>query len=269
MTRYVIDTEFMEREQGIELLSIGIVADDGSAHSTVTYYAENAEADHSHANDWVKENVLPHLVGGDARLPRAQIAAEILEFVTDTSDDDPPTFWAYFGDYDWVVFCQLFGRMVDLPSGWPMMCMDIKQRAVDLGNPRLPEQESTEHHALADACWGLEALNYLDTLLDDTILASGRDDGAGLIRAERLRQISAEGWTAEHDDEHSAGELTKAGLCYIVHGLHRREPDELPNPNWWPWGSAWWKPSPDPVRNLVKGGALVAAEVDRLKRAGG
>jgi hypothetical protein len=34
----------------------------------------------------------------------------------------------------------------------------------------------------------------------------------------------------------------------------------------WPWDAEWWKPSPDSVRNLVKAGALIAAEIDRLQR---
>jgi hypothetical protein len=53
-----------------------------------------------------------------------------------------------YADYDWVVLCQLFGAMVDLPKGWPMYCRDIKQWADELGNPQLPEQGKGEHHAL-------------------------------------------------------------------------------------------------------------------------
>lgn len=38
-----------------------------------------------------------------------------------------PEFWAYFADYDWVVFCSLWGRMLDLPVGFPKYCRDLKQ----------------------------------------------------------------------------------------------------------------------------------------------
>jgi hypothetical protein len=201
-TRYVFDTEFMEDGERIELLSIGIVADDGSSHSDVTFYAENADADRSHANEWVREHVFPHLLGDDHEMTRAQIASAIVEFVIYTSDDDPPEFWAYYGDYDWVVLCQLFGRMIDLPSGWPMFAMDIKQRAVDLGNPKLPEQSSTAHNALNDARWGLEALNWLDSRLEETIL----EPSLPKLRAEverltaeneRLRAQVGEAWAGE------------------------------------------------------------------------
>lgn len=42
--------------------------------------------------------------------------------------ENPPEFYAYFADYDWVAFCWLYGRMIDLPTGFPMYCRDIKQQ---------------------------------------------------------------------------------------------------------------------------------------------
>lgn len=94
--------------------------------------------------------------------------------------------------------------------------------------------------------------------------------GADLIKAERRRQIQEEGWTPEHDDEHVHVELPSAAACYIdaaraqAVGLHLANPSSL-----WPWDASWWKPSDDPIRNLVKAGALIAAEIDRLHRASG
>lgn len=38
-----------------------------------------------------------------------------------------PEFYAYYADYDWVVFCWIFGKMIDLPDGFPMFCCDLKQ----------------------------------------------------------------------------------------------------------------------------------------------
>lgn len=149
--RYWFDTEFIEDGKTIDLLSIGIVAADGRE-----YYAESAEADHDRADEWVRTNVISHLRGGNWEKPRAQIAAEIVAFV-----GEKPEFWAYYADYDWVALCQLYGRMIDLPKGWPMFCRDLKQWCVDLGNPKLPEQTSTEHHALADAHWNREAWDFL------------------------------------------------------------------------------------------------------------
>lgn len=44
-----------------------------------------------------------------------------------TKHEATPEFYAYFADYDWVVFCWLFGKMMDLPNGFPMYCKDLKQ----------------------------------------------------------------------------------------------------------------------------------------------
>ena len=79
-----------------------------------------------------------------------------------------------------------------------------------------------------------------------------------LIAAERRRQVEAEGYSTDHDDEHATGELADAAACYA---LGVRTPR-------WPWGTDWWKPSPDNrVRELVKAGALIVAEIERLQRA--
>lgn len=93
-------------------------------------------------------------------------------------------------------------------------------------------------------------------------------DGATLIAAERRRQILMEGWTPEHDDEHRFGEMATAAACY-AHEAHYpwTESHMKVAPRQWPWARAWWKPTGDPVRDLVKAGALIAAEIDRLERA--
>lgn len=72
-----------------------------------------------------------------------------------------PEFWGYFSDYDWVVFCQLFGTMIELPKGFPMYCRDIKQMADQMGDIRIPKPEVNIHHALADARWVKTAYDYL------------------------------------------------------------------------------------------------------------
>jgi len=91
-----------------------------------------------------------------------------------------------------------------------------------------------------------------------------------MITAERQRQIEQEGWTPEHDDEHRRGELARAAACYAqsaaYHARHFTPHYVFGRPSEWPWDLDWWKPSGDPVRNLVKAGALIAAEIDRLTR---
>lgn len=152
--RYWFDTEFIENGKTIELLSIGIVAEDGRS-----LYLESSECNTNGASPWVIENVFLHLTGGAALADRVQMQTAIRNFVDDGGGK--PEFWAYYAAYDWVALCQLFGTMMDLPKGWPMYCRDVKQLCDDLGNPALPPQEGTEHHALADARWTREAWEFL------------------------------------------------------------------------------------------------------------
>lgn len=114
-------------------------------------------------------------------------------------------------------------------------------------------------------------------------------EGAQRIASERIRQVIIEGWDAESDDRHEIGEICSAAACYLFAGdclanakrMNARyscTPEslkaEIQDNNigiGWPWDMEWLKIDPDPVRSLVKAGALIAAEIDRLQRqnAGG
>lgn len=133
---------------------------------------------------------------------KKQVAEEILDFSSngyfdktgfdleakkkyELYDKFKPEFYAYYADYDWVVFCQLFGKMMDLPKGFPMYCKDLKQildekdvylnkvadrdkhRAGQLRyaktHPDYPKQEN-EHNALDDAKWNKKLHEFLNTL---------------------------------------------------------------------------------------------------------
>lgn len=157
--RIFLDTEFIENGKTIELLSIGLVREDGAE-----LYLENAEADLSQASPWVRAHVLPHLYRGEElqlsrgpRRTRAEIAQAMLAFV-----GAEPEFWGYYADYDWVVVCQLYGTMMDLPKGWPMFCRDLQQLVLERGNPTLPGQTGDDHHALNDARWMRDAWREID-----------------------------------------------------------------------------------------------------------
>lgn len=92
-------------------------------------------------------------------------------------------------------------------------------------------------------------------------------EGADLIRQERNRQMTEEGWAVEHDDMHAAGELAMAAMCYAESPYDRITEGDARTPVGWPWEPDDWKPTPDDrVRELVKAGALIAAEIDRLLR---
>lgn len=158
MSRFFLDTEFIEDGKTIELISIGIVADGGAS-----YYGVSSECDYSKASEWVKTNVLP-CVGRMPPKTRAEIRADIVSFIESYSGKEKPEFWGYYSAYDWVAFCQLFGTMMELPKGYPMYCRDLKQLCVLLGNPKLPEQsllDGPEHHALSDARWNKRMYEFL------------------------------------------------------------------------------------------------------------
>lgn len=156
--RIWFDTEFIEDGKTIDLISIGLVREDGRM-----FYAENAECDLSKACPWVQANVLPHLRGESARQSRNRLAANIHSFV-----GDKPEFWAWYGAYDWVVLCQLYGRMVDLPKGWPMFVHDLRQLMDALQGHdgfALPPKPAKEHNALEDAIWTKDAWEHAQSVL--------------------------------------------------------------------------------------------------------
>lgn len=165
---YFFDTEFIEsaERKTIDLISIGIVAEDGR-----TYYAVSTDFNPSLASEWVKENVLSKLPAHPKSItnpseesPRrvdeskkwkslAKIKDEILEFVI--PDENGVEFWAAWAAYDWVAFCWIFGTMMDLPENYPYYCNDVIQWMHQLRLERsfLPPSPIDEHNALADAQW--------------------------------------------------------------------------------------------------------------------
>ena len=112
----------------------------------------------------------------------------------------------------------------------------------------------------------------LETALPEAVEAESQ--AARDVIAERQRQISEEGYAAEHDDQHVAGEMADAAACYaavliemrVVWDESGREFHDVPVG--WPrsWSFRWWKPK-DRRRDLVRAGALIIAEIERLDRA--
>jgi hypothetical protein len=235
--KYFIDTEFIEgfngyRKRGfwdswftekklhsVDLISIGIVAEDGR-----TYYAISNQFEPDDADKWVKDNVLYPIMrqnGYDKPLSNLHgylsydrkavksiqrafgkhpvtIGLEVREFcggsqIEDFVTDKQIEFYGYFSDYDWVVFCSMFGTMMNLPKGFPMYCKDLKQYKDDLadrlisqgygthteGNKYYPKDmaeankwiedypayptQSNEHNALDDAKWNFKLYKFLNS----------------------------------------------------------------------------------------------------------
>ena len=243
--KYFIDTEFLEGIQDktifgikcgktkptIDLISIGIVAEDGREYYAVSkdfnlkeawnrWQTRISQGDRNNIEPkeyWVRENVLKSIFNewnkygyhdftyGDMKYcikcigkTNKQIIEEIKEFIYSNGDISmhrkfdavhiqvnkvKPEFYGYYAGYDWVVFCWLFGKMIDLPKGFPMYCRDLKQmldektenkEVINIGNigvysykikthPYYPEQKN-EHNALEDARWNKKLYEFLNML---------------------------------------------------------------------------------------------------------
>lgn len=92
-----------------------------------------------------------------------------------------------------------------------------------------------------------------------------RSGAAGDVLAERRRQIEAEGWTPEHDDQHDDNQLADAAAWYAASPSVRCELEDK-GLVFWPWAENWWKPG-DRRRELIKAAALILAEIERIDRA--
>jgi hypothetical protein len=152
--KYWIDTEFIELPYTIDLISIGLVAESGQE-----FYAESNEVDWAPASQWTLQHVRPQLDGRG--MPREEIGYAVRRF---TDGDHAPEFWGYFPAHDWVAFCWLFGGLGELPFHFPQHCLDLRQWAMELGDPELPHQAGARHHALADARWTRDVWAFLDQL---------------------------------------------------------------------------------------------------------
>jgi len=110
----------------------------------------------------------------------------------------------------------------------------------------------------------LSAMNVTDAL--QTMPSEG--DALSLIGEERCEQI-LQGYTSEHDDKHTNGELLEAALAYVMAGVETDEFDQVDVEEGmrdaYPWPESW-HPSEDPIRNLTIAAALLTAEIDRLLR---
>lgn len=136
----------------------------------------------------------------------------------------------------------------------------LRKLANEVGGLRAFEHEVRQ--AVSNTNWNVLMLRLQEAgaALTPPAQPGAETSGIAAIAAERRRQVEAEGWTSEHDDQHEYGEMAAAAACYALSS----DPDHLEL--WWPWISKWWKPT-NRRRDLVKAGALIAAEIDRLDRA--
>ncbi len=143
-TNIFFDTEFVEDGETIMPISIGLVKETGE-ELYLEYPFDRAKAE---GNDFVRQNVLPHIRGQSDLL--VDIRRKLIEFA-----GPAPLFWAWYASCDWVVMYQTFGILLELPASWPRFCMDLRQSYEEKGAKHWwkPEKSEKEHHALEDARW--------------------------------------------------------------------------------------------------------------------
>lgn len=158
--KYFLDTEFNEEVDPVEIISVGLVAEDGREFYAInTDYSEWSTRWET-VNPWVLMNVRPIMVlegvetvFGDKTVLRDGVQAFV-------GMDPTPEFWAYFGAYDWFLICRLFSNFEKLPKTWYPICYDLKQYAKHLA-VKLPSKFSPEHNALVDARWTKHAFEMV------------------------------------------------------------------------------------------------------------
>ncbi|GIG64791.1 polyadenylate-specific 3'-exoribonuclease AS [Phytomonospora endophytica] len=159
--RYFYDCEFIEDGVTIDLVSIGVVDENGRE-----FYAVSTEFDPDKAIPWVRRNVLDKLPSpaDPAWRGRDRIRDDLYEFLVAPLRGRSQVrmeLWAWYGAYDHVALAQLWGAMPALPRALPRMTKDLKQMWDDLGRPTLPSIEGSQHDALADARHNLARWNVM------------------------------------------------------------------------------------------------------------
>lgn len=168
------DFEFLEDHKHVDQISMGAVREDGQELYIVFNDFDTLAVARQ---PWLMANVMPfighdeytsHITGfgtpvKDLRItdPAAMSKAEAREAIMRFTFGITPEWWAWYGAYDHVALCGIFGRMIDLPAHWPMMTMDIKQLHKEKGYPAMPKQPANLHNALDDARMNVVRYDYL------------------------------------------------------------------------------------------------------------
>ena len=157
--RFFYDCEFIEDGSTIELVSIGMVDENGRE-----FYAVSTEFDPSRAIDWVRRNVLDKLPAPSDPVWRslARIRDDLLAFLTEPGE--PVELWAWMSAYDHVALCQLWGDMRALPRPIPRFTRELRQRWDDAGQPALPPKPAGTHDALVDARYNLTRWQVIEAV---------------------------------------------------------------------------------------------------------
>lgn len=189
--------------------------------------------------------------------------------------------WAFAATDELTAFDSIVGALraeiARLDDGWKVAngiaLLNSQER--DAAQARLAELEKQEPEFWYrdDGDGGVEFTSPCDgfarPLYAAPVAQAGQVPEAWLdVQAERRRQIEAEGWTPDHDDEHGGGQMARAAACYALSGscAPNDETAAILVDLAWPWSPEWWKPTTS-RRDLVKSAALIFAELERLDRA--
>lgn len=173
------DFEFKETYGTVDRISVGMVREDGNE----LYRVFNDFNTTAVAKDWWlmqnvmssidHEEVTSHITGLGTPVKdliitdsNARSTLEIRQDIIDFTSDIWPDFWAWYGAYDHVALCGIFGSMIDLPKNFPMFTQDIKQLHKAKGSPEMPKQPEGKHNALADARFNIVRYNHLIEMPD-------------------------------------------------------------------------------------------------------
>lgn len=148
--RFFFDCEFIEDGTTIDLVSIGVAAEDGRE-----YYAISTEFNPDRAGTWVRRNVLDTLPppADKSWRSRSRIRDELHDFLHAVPGSIE--LWAWYAAYDHVALAQLWGDMTALPRTIPRFTRELRQHWEQAGCPDVPESGKDQHNALADARLGL------------------------------------------------------------------------------------------------------------------
>ncbi len=213
MNKYFFDTEFDDRGETVHLISIGICCEDGRKLHLVSN-----EFDEPSCNDWVKANVLPKLppvnglvsaANGGGRIWRSREAIKeaLTAFIVKPADEnaDPVEIWAYFGAYDWFLFCAVMGGFREMPRHIPKCFNELRTYGTACGYTGkfkgLVPDTTNPHDALEDAIWGRDIHLALTRYRDKR-------------QAEQLERLTAK-WM-DYLQEHAQGQMTSSAYALIA-----------------------------------------------------
>ena len=212
---YYLDTEFLCTnhagiDETVELISIALLREDGKSFYRIS---KSVDVKDVYLNDWIRENVIPGLMPkqtvsrfedfkrmmANYGKPREQIRNDLTDFIREeeqiTKCKLDARFFAYYSAYDWVLFCQLFGGLMNLPKGFAYHCVDLRVLFDVAGMTkeqpkRAVPQSANKHNAEVDCRWNLDVHRYLAERVPMLSLGLTPEKPTGVVQRARNKELS-------------------------------------------------------------------------------